>query len=69
MVLCPKNPIYSSHPNSRLVKHGVTAAEQCGCTKILRELARRVANGSRSVPPDVARRTALVEHEEVASAS
>ena len=29
-----------------------TAAEQCGCT-ILRELARQVANGSRSVAPSV----------------
>lgn len=48
---CP-NPIYSSHPNSRLVKcrRVPTAAEQCGCT-ILRELARRVANSSHSVAP------------------
>jgi hypothetical protein len=48
------NPIYSSHPNSRLVKRRrvPTAAEQCGCT-ILREQARQVANGSHSVAPSV----------------
>jgi len=51
VVLCP-NSIYSSHPNSRLVKRRrvPTAAEQCGCT-ILRELPRRAANGSHSVAP------------------
>ena len=51
MMRCP-NPIYSIHPNSRLVKRRrvPTAAEQCGCT-ILRELARRVANSSHSVAP------------------
>ena len=50
--MCP-SPIYSSHPNNRLVKRRrvPTAAEQCGCT-ILRELARRAANGSHSVAPN-----------------
>src|ERR1044071_9917730 len=48
---CP-NPVYSSHPRSRLVKRRPvpTAGEQCGCT-MLRELARRVANASHSVVP------------------
>jgi len=51
VVLCP-SPIYSSHPNSRLVKRRrvPTEAEQCGCT-IFPELARRAANGSHSVAP------------------
>jgi len=46
------NPVYSSHPKSRLVKRRPvpTAGEQCGCT-MLRELARRVANSSHSVVP------------------